>query len=105
MDSFFTEHPAVAYLLITLLIGLVGYLVRQLVTDNKAELKEVAEKSEAIEKNYLHRFDDMKNITEKNHREVFTLMESINIKLAVISEQVLAQKEYCKVVQDGKKIK
>lgn len=102
MDNFFMQHPAIAYVLIGLLIGLVGYLVRQLITDNKAELKQVAKKTEEIEKNYLHRFEDIKSITEKNHREILFLIEGLNIKLATITEQVTSQKNICELVQRAK---
>ena len=102
MDNFFTQHPAVAYALIALLIGLVGYLVRQLIIDNKAELKEVAKKAQDIEHNYLTRFEDIKDLAEKNHREVLFLIEGVNIKLATIAEQVTAQKNVCEIVQRAK---
>jgi hypothetical protein len=103
MDSFFSQHPAVAYALIGLLIGLVGYLVRQLVIDNKAELKQVADKAREIEKNYLHRFEDIKDMAERNHREILFLIEGLNIKLATITEQVTAQKNVCEAVQRSKR--
>lgn len=102
MDSFFVQHPAVAYALIGMLIGLVGYLVRQLIIDNKAELKQVAKKAENIEHNYLTRFEDIKDMAEKNHREVLFLIEGVNIKLATIAEQVTAQKSVCEMVQKSK---
>lgn len=102
MDNFFSQHPAVAYALIALLIGLVGYLVRQLIIDNKAELKEVAKKAQDIEHNYLTRFEDIKDLAEKNHREVLFLIEGVNIKLATIAEQVTAQKNVCEIVQRAK---
>jgi aminoglycoside N3'-acetyltransferase len=85
-----------------LLIALVWYLIRQLIIDNKAELKEVAKKAQEIEHNYLTRFEDIKEIAERNHREVLFLIEGINIKLATITEQVTAQKQVCETVQRSK---
>lgn len=102
MNDFFVQHPAIGYALIGGLLGLVGYLVRQLIIDNKAELKEVAKKAQDIEHNYLTRFEDIKDLAEKNHREVLFLIEGVNIKLATIAEQVTAQKNVCEIVQRAK---
>ncbi|MDY0082857.1 MAG: hypothetical protein RBR74_06730 [Ignavibacteriaceae bacterium] len=104
MEEFFQQHPAIAYVLIGGLIGLVLFLIKTLITDNKAELKEVAEKSREIEKNYLHRFEEIKNSAESNHREIMRMIETVNVKLAIITEQVSAQKNIYEMVQRAKTI-
>jgi uncharacterized coiled-coil protein SlyX len=58
--------------------------------------RKITEKLSDVKTNYIDRFDDIKGIMSENHIETIE-------KIGEISNQVIQQQQYCKLVQDAKK--
>lgn len=85
MEQFLSEHPAVGYVTIALLFGVIGWLIKLAVSNSFSEVKELKKRMDEMEFNYK---DEFKRVREDNKRE-FQIV------------RVDAQEEFKKIRQDS----
>ena len=111
---FFREHPVMVYLIVSGLLVIVGYLLKQVITDNKKELLKVANTAEEIERNYNKKFEKVhERIDEsddKFDKKFEEMMEKLNeIQLTnkdayhSLNMKLDRQVTVCEMVQKAKK--
>jgi len=102
MEQFLTDHPTMSAFIIGGLFSVLGGLTSLLIFFIKGKIKQIDTKAKKnctditeIKENYIERFDEIKQDINTNHLEVTT-------ELATIKSAQVAQKEFCKFIQDGK---
>lgn len=61
----------------TLLLGLIGFLLKTIFTDYKEHRAEIDRKVDEIEKNYLHRFDDVQARIAASEKEIIKVVTQL----------------------------
>ena len=110
METFIVEHTGVVLLILTVLIGIVGFFMSNFIKKVLTIERDVVKRQESMEHemyemktNYLERFEDIKDHQAREAIRTREAIAELAVKITAILAKVDSQESFCRYVQSQKR--